>query len=136
MDNSSYNLLRDKHIGVTKPRMAIIDYLDKHRIHPTVDMIYKDLVCEIPTLSRTTIYNVAKKLAECGVIQLLTIDEDKIHLDGDMRPHAHFYCNKCGNVYDLDIQNVYLKNRSIKEHKVEQIHLYYKGICNECFNKQ
>ena len=110
MDKSSYKLLRDKHVGVTKPRMAIIDYLDKHRTHPTVDVIYRDLVREIPTLSRTTIYNVAKKLAESGIIQLLSIDDEKIHLDGDITPHAHFYCNKCGMVYDLEIQNVSIKN--------------------------
>ena len=45
-------------------RIAIMDYLIKHRTHPTVDEVYTALSDEIPTLSKTTVYNTLKLFAE------------------------------------------------------------------------
>ena len=38
-------------------RIAIMDYLMVHRVHPTADEIYNALYPTMPTLSKTTIYN-------------------------------------------------------------------------------
>jgi len=43
-------------------RLKILEYLMNHRTHPTVERIPKELSKEIPTLSKTTIYN-----TECHV---------------------------------------------------------------------
>ena len=43
-------------IHLSHHRLKILKYLTKHRTHPTVDIIYKNLSKEIHTLSKTTIY--------------------------------------------------------------------------------
>lgn len=38
-------------------RIAIVEYLMENRIHPTADDIYHALCIQVPTLSKTTVYN-------------------------------------------------------------------------------
>ena len=49
--------LTEHNIKPTFPRMKIYEYLMEHKNHPSVDSVYQELVEEIPTLSRTTVYN-------------------------------------------------------------------------------
>lgn len=129
--------LRDFGIGVTQPRIMILDYLDKHRTHPTVDTIYNDLHAEHPSLSRTTVYNNVQTLAHCGALQMLSIDQSHINVDGDTTPHAHLLCTECGKIYDLPLQGT-LKEEAdehsftIEGHNIAEIHQYFKGVCVEC----
>jgi Fur family transcriptional regulator, peroxide stress response regulator len=51
------NTLKNKNIRPSIQRIKIFEYLIKNLCHPTVDQIFKDLQSEIPTISKTTIYN-------------------------------------------------------------------------------
>ena len=53
-------------IHLSHHRLKILKYLTKHRTHPTVDIIYKNLLKEIHTLSKTTIYKYAKSFHKQG----------------------------------------------------------------------
>lgn len=123
--------LAEKGLSITKPRVAILHYLMTHHTHPIVDTIYRDLIPEFPNLSRTTIYNTVKTLCDCGLIQMLTIDEKQICVDENTTPHGHFLCTKCGRVIDVPIQGVTERNE-IDGNRVTEVHQYYKGVCKEC----
>ena len=58
-------------------RMRIFEYLLMHPVHPTVDEIYKSLVTEIPTLSKTTVYNTLDLFIEKRIVQMITIEENE-----------------------------------------------------------
>ena len=45
-------------------RIAIVEYLMENRIHPTADDIYHALCIQVPTLSKTTVYNTMRLFAE------------------------------------------------------------------------
>ncbi len=115
-------------------RITILKYLIDHPTHPNVDKIYTSLNRELPTLSRTTVYNTLKLLSDHKVVQTLTIDERNNCYDADVRPHAHFLCRKCGRIYDLgstddsDLCNAGERGGFL----VEEAQLYYKGICRSC----
>ena len=49
--------LNDHSIKPSYQRVRILKYLVEKRNHPTVEMIHKELVSDIPTLSKTTVYN-------------------------------------------------------------------------------
>ncbi len=126
--------LQSHHIKPSVQRMAIMKYLMEHRTHPTVDEIYTSLAPEMPTLSKTTVYNTLKLLGEQGAIQVLTIDERNTCYDANTTPHAHFLCKKCNRIYDL-MQDACVKNVEIMNedgHEVQEVHYYYKGICKHC----
>lgn len=119
-------------------RIAILDYLVKHNTHPTVEMVYNALVRRIPTLSVTTVYNTLRLFANKGVAQMITIDEHRVCYDGITDPHIHFFCKRCGRVVDI------LTDRApdvgdgiiVEGNHVDEAHMYYKGICSECAQKE
>ncbi|MBS7156219.1 MAG: transcriptional repressor [Sanguibacteroides justesenii] len=118
-------------------RMAIMDYLMSHRIHPSADEIYNALYPTIPTLSKTTIYNTMKLFVEQGAVKALMIDEKNVRFDIDTSRHAHFMCLECGCVYDLPIENQEaIQLEGVGELVVTEIHLYYKGYCKECVKEK
>lgn len=130
----AYKRLKEHHIGRTQPRVAILEYLMSHHTHPSVDTIYKDLSSANPKLSRTTVYNTVKLLSERGAVTLLSIDEHNICVDGETKPHAHLLCKQCGKIIDVPI-NKNLELKMIDGNLVQETHLYYRGICSECLEK-
>ncbi|GHV67007.1 transcriptional repressor [Bacteroidia bacterium] len=114
-------------------RIAIMNYMMNHYVHPTVDTVYNGLISEMPTLSKTTVYNTLKLLAQHGAVQELYIDEKNVRFDGDLSQHAHFRCKKCGQVYDLPMGNMDIANIKTKTgFVITDCQLYYRGFCSKC----
>ena len=117
-------------------RMAIMDYLMSHRIHPSADEIYNALYPTIPTLSKTTVYNTMRLFAEQGAVLPLVIDDKNVRFDIDTSCHAHFQCCACNRVFDIPVEKIGLLNtKQIGDLYVTETHLYYKGYCKACRNK-
>jgi len=124
--------LSNNNIKPSLQRIKIFEYLHDNREHPTVDTIYSDLVGDIPTLSKTTVYNTLKLFIDNGITSTVTIDDNEVRYDAIMEEHAHFKCDECGNVYDIEIDVPELKFKKIKAFKVETTNIYLKGKCNKC----
>jgi len=129
-------LLQSRGLKPTYQRMRILKYLGEHQTHPTVEMIYQDLVQEIPTISKTTIYNTLNTLLEKGIIHVITITGTESRYDFKSFPHHHFLCTRCGRIIDIDVDCPYLRERKIGGHKIEELHGYFKGICRECLSRK
>jgi len=115
-------------------RFKIFQYLMENKNHPTVEQIYKNLVKDIPTLSKTTVYNTLKQFFTKGIISEIIIEENEIRYDTNTSPHIHFKCTKCGNLYDIFKNCEILKQKEIDGHKIDEYHLYLRGICKNCIN--
>lgn len=133
----SYDYLLSYNIKPSVQRIAIMDYLLAHKTHPSIDEIYVALCKDIPTLSKTTVYNTLKLFVEHGAASMLTIDERNACFDGETSPHAHFLCKKCGKIFDLPYSNERKQMEQIDMNgfKVDEVHQYYKGICPACAKK-
>ena len=133
----AYNRLIECDIRPSVQRIAIMDYLLTHPIHPTIDDVYKGLYKSIPTLSRTTVYNTLRMMSEKNAAQMITINEHRVCYDGNTKPHVHFLCKECGKVLDLfDEKAPQLESPiNIDGNIVDEMQLYYKGICAECAKK-
>ena len=129
-------LLKANQIKITPQRLAIIRHLDENRIHPTADDIYSDLKEENPSLSKTTVYNSLDILSKHDLIQVLTIKESELRYDFKTTPHHHFLCKTCGSIIDIDIECPHLNNMLNGEHKIEEVHGYFKGICKDCLKEK
>jgi Fur family peroxide stress response transcriptional regulator len=116
-------------------RIKVFEYLITYKNHPTVDNIYQNLVKEIPTLSKTTVYNTLNLFLEKKIIQLIVIEENETRYDADISTHAHFKCQNCGKVYDLITDISKIKVKELENFKVEETHIYFKGLCKKCINK-
>lgn len=123
------------HIKPSAQRISIMDYMMTHLTHPTVDTIYSDLVQEMPTLSKTTIYNTLKLLAEHKAISELTIDKKTAHYDSITTPHSHFICKRCGRIVDVPTREIPCDLEK-EGFTVEETEVSYRGICDTCNAKE
>lgn len=124
--------LESRSVKPSYQRLRILEYLITHRNHPSVDTIYTTLSKEIPTLSRTTIYNTLKLFAENDIVSTLTIVDSELRYDFTVTPHAHFQCNKCGAVLDVPLETDLFKLEYIAGHKTEDVQIHFKGLCKNC----
>lgn len=127
--------LKQHNIKPSYQRMKIYDYLIKYKSHPTVEEIYQALVDEIPTLSKTTVYNTLKLFLDNKIIQLITIEENETRYDADISIHGHFKCLECGKVYDVWLDMNKMKLEGLDDFKIDESHVYFKGTCSKCLVK-
>ncbi len=130
-----YEYLLSYQIKPSVQRIAIMDYLLKHHTHPSIDEIYMALCQDIPTLSKTTVYNTLKLFVEHGAARMLTIDERNACFDGDVSIHAHFQCKVCGKITDVPLsaeEPEEMKRLKAQGFQIEEMHRYYKGVCPDC----
>jgi len=128
------NILSENGIKPSLHRIKIFEYLTNIKNHPTVDTIYKEISPDIPTLSKTTVYNTLKTFQECGIVQGLTIEENEVRYDETVSKHAHFKCTCCGKLFDIPVNSKALNLKSFDGHIIFESQLYYKGICKDCQN--
>ncbi len=133
MKNASAILLENG-IKPSYQRIRILEYLIMHRSHPTVAEVYQSLIDEIPTLSKTTVYNTLKLLIEKQIVNEILIEEKEVLYDVAQEDHGHFKCVSCGALMDFDLKEA---PPSVPEgFVVKSVHIYYKGLCNKCREKQ
>ena len=126
--------LRSRGIKATSQRIGILRFLDGNGDHPDVDTIYAMLKHTNPSLSKTTVYNTLDLLREKGVVQLLTISGTEHRYEIFTQMHHHLLCNSCGRIYNIDISCPLLGDMLHGEHKIEEVHGYFRGICKHCLS--
>lgn len=132
---SIIEVLKEHDIAPSMQRVKILEYLKNYKIHPTADMIYQALVDEMPTLSKTTVYNTLKTFTENGILLALSLFENEVRYEYNKDPHIHFKCSKCSKIYDLDQAYDCYDNNIIDGHKITEHHVNLKGICKECLSE-
>ena len=113
-------------------RIRIFEYLIKNKNHPTVDLIFQSLIGDIPTLSRTTVYNTLKLFMDKGIVLVLNIEDNEARFDADTSLHGHFKCKVCGSINDFHFDSTELKIEALKKFSVDETHIYLKGVCSSC----
>lgn len=132
MKNASAILL-ESGIKPSYQRIRILEYLMTHRTHPTVAEVYHALIDEIPTLSKTTVYNTLKLLIDHQIVSEILIEEKEVLYDVAVEDHGHFKCVSCGALVDFDLKEA---PPSVPEgYVVQSVHIYYKGLCDKCREK-
>jgi Fur family peroxide stress response transcriptional regulator len=141
MNDRSIIELKEIGLKVTPQRQGILKLLHGNRNHPSAENLYREIRKEYPRISFATVYKTLSRLAEAGKIQQLDIDPNKKRFDPSVVPHHHFYCKKCGRVFDLAQVSssladfAPLKLGSVVGHKVEGVQLNFKGVCKNCWRK-
>lgn len=126
------NILLEKGVKPSFQRISVLKYLIKEKNHPSVEIIYQAIHKDIPTLSKTTVYNTLNLLVEKGIVSALTIKENEVIYDFIEEPHAHFHCVECGNIKDIFIGKELLAINSLDGFKIDEAQINFKGTCVYC----
>ncbi|MCK4980105.1 MAG: transcriptional repressor [Candidatus Delongbacteria bacterium] len=132
---SIIEILKENDIAPSMQRIKILEYLQNYKTHPTADMIYQALADEMPTLSKTTVYNTLKTFTEKGVLMALSLFGNEIRYEYNTEPHIHFKCTKCDKIYDLDKSFDHYNDDLIDGHKIIEHHVNLRGVCRDCLLK-
>ncbi len=119
---------------MTVQKSFILDYLMSVKTHPTAEKIYIEVKKKIPNISQGTVYRVLDNFKSQGKIQIIET-KDAIHFDADISNHAHFICEKCGNVFDVIDECAgcsILKNKRTKVGKINYYKINFYGVCSHC----
>ncbi len=118
---------------ITSQKKIIIDFLKKTTTHPSAENVYIAVRKKLPRISRGTVYRILKDLGSKNRIQ--EILDKRVRYDGNISPHAHFFCEKCNKVFDVFEKYEIIKNRKTKVGKIKNYQIYFYGTCKNCSKK-
>jgi len=126
------NYLLKYNIKPSTIRIKILEYLLHNRIHPTVEDIYLALLDQIPTLSKTSVYNTIELFLSSGLLNEVITNDNELRVDIDTSLHGHFKCSECGKIYDFYVKEPEILGNNLFGFEIEQKNIFYKGVCNNC----
>ena len=134
------NLLVENKIRPSHQRVKILEFLLESKRHPTAEEIYHALSTDIPTISKSTVYNTLNAFVDAKLIVPLTIKGAETRYDASTITHGHFKCDECGSIYDISLNNQPLEDKLCTEElynfKVDTVNVYFTGTCSNCLQKK
>jgi Fur family transcriptional regulator, peroxide stress response regulator len=120
-------------LKLTPQRLAILEYLEGNKNHPSASDIYDAVSKKFPTMSFATVYNTLKTLKMHDNIQELTIDPEKKRFDPNMVRHHHLICIICSKIIDIETEfDVALSNTQKQGFEITGNHIDFYGFCPNC----
>ncbi len=95
-----------KGIRVTHQRIEVFREAIRTASHPDAETIYRRVKKKIRTITLDTVYRTLRFLVDQGLIATMGIHHDRLRFDGNVAPHHHLVCLKCGNVTDFMAQGL------------------------------
>ena len=87
---------------MTRQRLLICRELSGRCDHPDVDRLYQAVKPRLRQISLFTVYRTMNALEEAGMIWRVATWKGHARYDGTVEAHAHFLCEKCGRIDDVE----------------------------------
>lgn len=121
----------------SRQRELIYNCLRSTNAHPTAEMIYQALKPEYPKLSLGTVYRNLNQMADAGLITRMPFHVERY--DAFTEPHGHFCCDRCGQVFDLELPDTEKEARRLCAGKGcvfrQETRLFF-GVCEQCLTTE
>ena len=131
-------ILKAGGMKITPQRLEVYRAFTGPEEHPTATEIYERVKEQMPTLSFATIYQALGFFCRMELIQTVDVGDGIMRYDVDPRPHPQFRCEKCGKVFNLELDYHQQLDQETAEKTGFIIHshqTYFLGICKDCQEK-
>jgi Fur family peroxide stress response transcriptional regulator len=128
-------MLRSKGVRVSHHRAKILDLLTTHKGHLSARQVHESIVREIPSLSRTTVYNSLGALAEKGLIGTVAVPGGETRYEYTEHEHCHFFCTECKAIIDMELMCGHVRTVESQGHRVHSVQGCFYGLCKSCQEK-
>ena len=81
-------------VRYTNQRVEILTFLKDNLIHPTVEEVFEGVRKKLTRISKATVYQNLKFLAERGLIQEVNI-KGVSRFESNLEPHHQIICRRC-----------------------------------------
>ena len=118
----------------TRQKELILRVLRSNPFHPTAVWIYDEVRKEMPHISLATVYRNLRLFLESGMISEVEVDASLSRFDIRADEHGHFWCNKCGRIFNLDevVTKEFDGRLSRQGFEISNYRLVLRGLCPEC----
>ena len=119
----------------TIQRSLVLKAVNKLQCHATADEIYEEIIKEHPNVSRATVYRNLNLLSETGHIRKIEIPGGADCFDHLCHDHCHVKCEKCGRIFNVDMEYVTGLEKNIRNDRGFSFTGYdiiFRGICPNC----
>ncbi len=113
-------------------RELIYEMLLSTKSHPTAEAVYEAVKERLPDIGIATVYRNLKQLVESGKVTALETTNGRMHYDADTTRHAHFICEACGEISDVNVIGNFDKALAAQGYTVTREKLVLYGICPKC----
>ncbi|MFL2479914.1 MAG: Fur family transcriptional regulator [Verrucomicrobiales bacterium] len=120
---------------MTPQRQVVYDVLMSSRDHPTATEVFIRVQEKMSSISLATVYNCLDTLAVAGIVKQVNVDREPSRYCGNLAPHAHFHCETCATVMDIDLKDGVEPSGSVKlprGAKIQKVEVAVRGQCPEC----
>ena len=128
-----------KGMRVTPQRIEIYKQVANSCEHPDAETVYEAVKNKMPNVSVDTVYRTLASLEDLDMIFRVDNQLPRARFDADKRPHNHFICIKCNEVYDIFFdkdEEIKIPGNAEKFGEVKDINIQIRGICNKCLQEQ
>ena len=123
---------RQRGLRVTPQRREIFKAVAFSREHPSAEAVFSSVRKKMANVSLDTVYRTLSSLEHMGLLWRVGVAE-KERYDGNLRPHAHFICTSCGNVYDVFAPSGSAPLSLSPEYgQIKSVNVQFRGICKQC----
>jgi len=125
--------LRSYNLKATPQRLVIIESIDKYG-HINIDRLYEEVKSKFSSISLATIYKNINSMINNMLLQEVKIPNEKSVYEIVKEKHSHLVCNKCGEVFDIELDTKNIVDTISSEHNfnIEQSDLVFSGQCIKC----
>lgn len=99
----------------TIQRSLVLEAVKELRCHVTADEVYDAVVTKHPDISKGTVYRNLKLLSDMGEIRKMGMPSGADRYDHLCHDHYHARCEKCGQIFDLDMEFMADLEKSTKD---------------------
>jgi len=124
---------------MTKRRKVVYDVLMAERDHPTAAEVFIRAKQQMPGISLATVYNCLETMTHSGLVKQVNCDRDASRFCPNLRPHAHFYCSECREIFDIDLLTGSGGNPPWmlpEGSRLDHLDVSMKGVCPSCRESQ
>ncbi|HZF02034.1 MAG TPA: transcriptional repressor [Methylomirabilota bacterium] len=120
----------------TPQRQHVYDVIMHKRDHPTADEVFIRAKKQMPEISHATVYNCLDALVKCGLVRQVQLERGATRFCPNMEEHCHYYCDKCGEVFDVALPTDSTVMPRPKGFKVDHYDIAVHGLCADCAKKR
>ena len=129
------NACRKVDLKVTHQRLELYKELAQAEDHPSAEMLYKQVIKKLPTLSLDTVYRTLATFEKHRLITKVQTIESQVRYEAKMDKHHHAVCSRCGTITDFTwdlFDEVQVPKAVVGWGKVIKSNAVFEGICKAC----
>lgn len=114
---------------------VVLETVQKMKCHPSADEVYDEVVQQHPSISKGTVYRNLNRLVDMGKLGKIEVPEGADRFDHICTKHYHVRCEKCGKVFDVDMEYIPNLELGIKDtcgFDFTCCDIIFRGICPLC----